>query len=84
MLPPRHIAGSRAVLDSVLMAEESGNHKHSCSSCGSESVRRSYRVGFVEKVFYRLVGLRPYRCTICGARFFDRGAAKGRKETSRD
>jgi ribosomal protein L37AE/L43A len=72
------------VLDSVPMAEESGNHKHSCPSCGSESVRRSYRVGFVEKVFYRLVGLRPYRCTACETRFFDRGAAKGRKETSRD
>jgi len=72
------------MLDSVMMIEESGNRRHSCPSCGSESVRRSYRVGLFEKVFYRLIALRPYRCTVCGARFFDRGAAGGRKETSRE
>jgi|HubBroStandDraft_1064217.scaffolds.fasta_scaffold108030_2 ribosomal protein L37AE/L43A len=72
------------MLDSVVMTEESSNRRHSCPSCGSESVRRSYRVGLIEKIFYRLIGLRPYRCTACETRFFDRGAAKGRKESSRD
>jgi ribosomal protein L37AE/L43A len=72
------------MLNLAAMMEESGNHKHSCPSCGSESVRRSYRVGLIEKIFYRLIGLRPYRCTACETRFFDRGAAKGRKESSRD
>lgn len=72
------------MLDSAVMTEETSDRKHSCPNCGSESVRRSYRVGFIEKVFYRLIGLRPYRCTACETRFLDRGAAKGRKETSRD
>lgn len=72
------------MLDSAGMNAESDNRRHSCPGCGSESVRRSYRVGFVEKFIYRLIAMRPYRCTICGARFFDRGAASGRKVTSRD
>ena len=72
------------MLDSVVMMDDSENRRHSCPSCGSESVRRSYRVGLVEKLFYRLIGLRPYRCTTCEARFFDRGAARGRKESSRE
>jgi ribosomal protein L37AE/L43A len=75
---------TRPVLDSAVMTYESENRTHSCPNCGSESVRRSYRVGLIEKIFYRLIGLRPYRCTLCETRFLDRGAAKGRKETSRD
>ena len=70
----------RIVLDSAVMTEESDNRKHSCPNCGSESVRRSLRSGLIENVFYRLIGLRPYRCTVCETRFFDRRGATGRKD----
>ncbi len=66
------------------MTEESENRKHACPNCGSEEVRRSLRSGIVENIFYRMVGLRPYRCQACGNRFFDRRGAAGRKENTRD
>ncbi len=70
------------VLDFAVMTEDSDNRKHSCPKCSSESVRRSLRSGIVENIFYRILGLHPYRCQDCGERFFDRRAAAGRKDSS--
>ena len=67
-----------------MMSEESESRKHSCPNCGSEAIRRSLRSGIVENIFYRMIGLRPYRCQACGERFFDRHGAAGRKESPRE
>ncbi len=40
-----------------------------CPECGSDSVRRSMRHGFLEWFLKRLF-LLPYRCRACGPRFF--------------
>ena len=64
------------------MTDKSADRQHSCPNCGSESVRRSARIGFLEKVVYRLLALRPYRCAVCETRFFDRAGGKSRKGIS--
>jgi len=72
------------MLNCTRMRDESGDRRHFCPNCGSYLVRRSFRAGFVEKVFYRLIGLRPYRCRGCETRFFDRGGGKGRVDAAED
>ena len=64
------------------MTDESDDPKHSCPNCGSASVRRSARIGFIEKIVYRMLALRPYRCAVCETRFFDRARGKSRKDNS--
>jgi len=66
------------------MNQESGERGHSCPNCGSEEVRRSLCSGIAENIFYRMIGVRPYRYRACGERFFDRRGAPGRKENTRD
>jgi len=66
------------------MNEEFESRKHACPECGGLSIRRSVRSGFIENVFYRVIGLRPYRCQNCHFRFFDRRSASGRKESLGD
>jgi DNA-directed RNA polymerase subunit RPC12/RpoP len=72
------------MLDCQVMSEEPGDRRHLCPHCGSHLVRRSFREGFVEKFFYRLIALRPYRCRACGTRFFDRGGGKGRVDSTEE
>jgi len=48
---------------------------HECPECGSHSVRRSSRKGFVEKVVFRLSRIWPYWCQECGLRFFGYSAS---------
>ena len=67
-----------------MMSEESGDRRHHCPNCGSPLVRRSFRAGIIETFFYRLIGLRPYRCRGCGTRFFDRGGGKGRVDATEE
>lgn len=57
------------MVDFALMTEDSDSRKHACPNCGSESIRRSLRSGFIENIAYRIIGLRPYRCKTCGVRF---------------
>jgi hypothetical protein len=41
-----------------------------CPVCGSKRVNRSKRRGIVERMFFRLVSLKPFRCEACDTRFF--------------
>jgi len=43
--------------------------KRVCPHCGSSEVYRSHRHGTVEKYLLRAVGVRPFRCVNCDARF---------------
>ncbi len=43
-----------------------------CPSCESRRVRRSHRRGFVERVFLRVLSLRPFHCMDCYKRFHSR------------
>lgn len=42
-----------------------------CPVCESKSVRRSRRKGFVERIWFRLAFVWPYRCKDCNSRFWD-------------
>jgi len=41
-----------------------------CPVCESSSVRRSRRKGFVERIWFRLAFVWPYRCKSCDTRFW--------------
>jgi|ERR1700693_648971 len=41
-----------------------------CPICASSSVRRSARTGFVERIWFRLAFVWPYRCDDCDSRFW--------------
>ncbi len=41
-----------------------------CPHCGSPEISRSHRRGTVEKYLLRAVGVRPFRCANCDARFY--------------
>jgi hypothetical protein len=43
-----------------------------CPSCGSRRIRRSHRRGFVERIFLRVLWLRPFHCMDCYRRFHSR------------
>lgn len=43
---------------------------HECPVCTSASVRRSTRRGFVERIWFRLAFVWPYRCDECDSRFW--------------
>src|SRR5580700_7723836 len=43
--------------------------KRFCPHCGSSEVFRSHRHGAVEKYLLRAIGVRPFRCVNCDARF---------------
>jgi len=43
---------------------------HECPICASTSVRRSTRRGFVERIWFRLALVWPYRCDECDSRFW--------------
>jgi transposase-like protein len=45
---------------------------HVCPLCRGERLRRSERKGILESTVFRLVGLSPYRCSVCDNRFMDR------------
>ena len=41
-----------------------------CPQCQGMSIRRSHRIGFVERCLMRLSMIRPYRCLNCDSRFY--------------
>jgi len=41
-----------------------------CPVCESSAIRRSKRKGFVERIWFRLAFVWPYRCNDCDARFW--------------
>jgi hypothetical protein len=41
-----------------------------CPRCGGKSIRRSHRVGFMERCLLRMSSVRPYRCLDCDRRFY--------------
>jgi hypothetical protein len=41
-----------------------------CPVCEGSSVRRSRRTGFVERIWFRLAFVWPYRCDDCDSRFW--------------
>jgi len=41
-----------------------------CPVCESNSVRRSTRTGFVERIWFRFAFVWPYRCDDCDSRFW--------------
>ena len=50
----------------IVSGEESGQ----CPSCKSRKLRRTHRIGIVERSLSKIFGLRPYRCKECDERFF--------------
>ena len=44
--------------------------KRHCPHCGSSEVFRSHRRGTVERYLLRSIGVRPFRCVNCNARFY--------------
>jgi hypothetical protein len=47
-----------------------------CRYCSSEMCHRATRHGLQDFLF-RLIGMFPWRCTLCGARFYRRKRADG-------
>ena len=43
-----------------------------CPHCNSSEVFRSHRRGAVERYLLRAIGVRPFRCANCDARFLSR------------
>jgi hypothetical protein len=41
-----------------------------CPRCECKSIRRSHRVGFVERYLLPMSLIRPYRCLDCDKRFY--------------
>lgn len=41
-----------------------------CPRCEGKSIRRSHRVGFMERFVLRASFVRPYRCLDCDKRFY--------------
>ena len=52
--------------------------KRFCPYCGGSEVYRSHRRGTMERYLLRAVGVRPFRCVNCNARFYRRGDSDGR------
>ena len=51
--------------------------KQFCPHCGGSEVFRSHRRGTVERYLLRAIGVRPFRCVNCDARFYRRKDADG-------
>ncbi len=41
-----------------------------CPNCHCEVVRRSHRVGLLERIVLNALSVRPYRCSDCDKRFY--------------
>ena len=54
------------------------NPKGVCPNCSSSEIFRSHRRGAMEKYLLRAVGVRPFRCVNCDARFYRRSYSDGR------
>jgi hypothetical protein len=46
------------------------SNKRACPHCRSLETSRSHRQGSVEPYFLRVIGVLPYRCLSCDARFY--------------
>ena len=46
------------------------NLKSRCPECGSDSIYKSHRRGFLERMVLGLTKMRPYRCRECYERFY--------------
>ena len=44
--------------------------RRTCPYCGSSEVSRSHRRGVAERYLLRAIGVRPFRCVNCDARFY--------------
>jgi hypothetical protein len=44
--------------------------KKPCPHCKSSETSRSHRHGGVERYFLKVIGVLPYRCRDCDARFY--------------
>ncbi len=42
-----------------------------CPECGCDNAQITAREGFVERFFFRILLMWPYRCSECGTRFWD-------------
>jgi hypothetical protein len=60
----------------VVTAEESTH----CPSCNSSRLRRTHRIGVLEKTLSKISSLRPYRCKECDERFFRVGQHREQRE----
>jgi hypothetical protein len=60
----------------------SSDSKRPCPYCGVSEVFRSHRRGTMERYLLRAVGVRPFRCVNCDARFYGRRDSYG--PTSQD
>ena len=56
----------------------SSDSKRPCPYCGGSEVFRSHRRGTMERYLLRAVGVRPFRCVNCDARFYRRSYSDGR------
>ena len=60
----------------------SSDPKRPCPYCGGSEVFRSHRRGPTERYLLRAIGVRPFRCVNCDARFYGRKDSYG--PTSQD
>jgi hypothetical protein len=51
---------------------QSSHLKQACPQCGCTAIHRSRRRGVIERHFFRVLRLSPYRCEGCDSRFFMR------------
>jgi hypothetical protein len=56
----------------------SSDSKRLCPYCGGSEVFRSHRRGAMERYILRPIGVRPFRCVNCDARFYRRSHSDGR------
>jgi transcriptional regulator NrdR family protein len=58
--------------------------KHLCPNCRSVETSLSHRRGPVEKYFFRVIRVRPYRCLKCDSRFygFSRAEAQAKHQAA--
>jgi hypothetical protein len=57
---------------------------HRCPKCGSESVKRSRRRGFVERVVLWFLRVWPYRCEKCDTRNWDFTSSKNKNQSTEE
>jgi PilZ domain len=54
------------------MGKQDNDPSVTCPRCGATRIRRAHRRGFVERIFLRLLWLRPFHCIDCYKRFYSR------------
>ncbi len=52
------------------MAAFNSSARNTCPKCRCKTIRRSHRIGLIERVLLSAFCVRPYRCLDCDNRFY--------------